>query len=550
MRKSFLFLIIALVLNTNTFGQQTVGLFQYDQEAFLGYTFFAPVNSTTTYLIDNCGDLQFTWQSAYTTGHTVELQPDGTVYRACNFQNGSPINAGGGGGRIEAIRVDQQIDWEFVYANDSVRLHHDFEVLPNGNIVMIAWEAISIQDAIDFGRDPALIGASGLWPEHLIEYNPTLDQIVWEWHSWDHVVQDFDNTKPNFGVVADHPELFDLNFDKGNAAADWQHFNAVDYNADLDQLLFSSPAWNEIYIIDHSTTTSEAASHVGGLSGKGGDILWRWGNPEIYGRGVTADRQLYGQHDAHWIPSGYRYENEIMVFNNGKGMTPDEFSRICIINPVILPNGDYDIVTGGSFLPTAFGYSYEAPTPTDFYSHNISSAEMLPNGNIFIDDGAKGHFFEVDSLGNKVWDYINPVVTDSILAQEQIIPGGGSLANRCFRARKVAHDYSGVLALPLTNQGPLERDPYLSNCITNIGIDEIALDEIVLYPSPADEFIYFSENIPKANYTVMNSIGQTILNGKMAEGKIDVSKLSKGVYFVAFQDDSESFLQVHSFVKK
>ena len=541
-------LFIVLGLNFLSIGQQTVGLFQYDSGTFSGYTLFAPANSTTTYLIDNCGNLQFTWASDYVTGHTVELLENGALLRACKFDNGSPITGGGAGGIIEAILPNQQIDWAFTYSNDSVRLHHDFEVLPNGNVIMIAWELISPQKAIDYGRDPLIVGGSGLWSEHLVEYNPTLDQIVWEWHSWDHLIQDFDNTKPNYGVVADHPELFDLNV--GSIAVDWQHFNAVDYNADLDQLLFSSPVWNEIYIIDHSTTTAEAASHSGGNSGRGGDVLWRWGNPINYGRGVANDQQLFGQHDAHWIPSGYKHENKIMVFNNGKGMTPTEFSRVCIIAPPLLPSGGYDSIPGGIFLPTSFDYSYQDPVnPTDFYSNNISSAEMLSNGNIFIDEGASGHFFEIDSLENTVWDYVNPVVTDSILAQEQIIPGGGQLQNRCFRARKIAYDYSGIFVLPLSNQGPLERDPYPSTCITDVGLMEFVDHQVYVYPSPANETIYFSEDVSDANYSVFNSVGQTMLTGKLVNGQIDVRTLSPGTYFIAFVGNTEYSSHVFTFSK-
>lgn len=549
MRRLFLCTIIIIGFSCNSFAQQTVGLFQYDPGTFLGYTLFAPSRSTTTYLIDNCGDLQFTWQSAFTPGNSVEIQADGSLIRSCNFANGSPITGGGAGGRIESILPDQQIDWFFEYSNDSVRLHHDFEVLPSGNVLMIAWEVQITQDAIDQGRDPLLVGGSGLWPEQIIEYNPSTDQIVWSWHSWDHLIQDFDNTKPNFGVVADHPELFDLNFDKGNAAADWQHFNSVAYNEDLDQIALSSPAWNEVYIIDHSTTTAEAASHAGGDSGQGGDILWRWGNPEMYGAGDSTDQQLFFQHDAHWIPSGYRHENKLILFNNGRNRIPVEYSTVNIIAPSILPNGDYEMGGSGTFLPVTSDYIYTAPVPTDFYSRIISSADMLPNGNIIIDEGTQGHYFEIDSLDNIVWDYVNPVVADSILEQEEIIPGTQTLHNSTFRARKIAHDYSGVTSIPLVNQGPVELNPYPSACVVNIGIKEIEDEQVFVYPSPANETVYFSKVFANADYSVMNSNGQAILSGKMSDGSIDVSKLSAGMYFITLQGHSEIFFQVMSFSK-
>lgn len=58
--------------------------------------------------------------------------------------------------------------------------------------------------------------------------------------------------------------------------------NGIDYNPVLDQIALSTHNLNEWYIIDHSTTTAEAATSSGGNSGKGGDLLYRWGNPAAY----------------------------------------------------------------------------------------------------------------------------------------------------------------------------------------------------------------------------------------------------------------------------
>jgi hypothetical protein len=98
---------------------------------------------------------------------------------------------------------------------------------------------------------------------------------------------------PGYGVVTDHPELVDINF--GDTKTDWMHTNSIDYNEKFDQILISVHNFNEIWVIDHSTTTEEAAGHTGGNSGKGGDLLYRWGNPQAYERGTASDQQLFLQ---------------------------------------------------------------------------------------------------------------------------------------------------------------------------------------------------------------------------------------------------------------
>ncbi|HIE94465.1 MAG TPA: hypothetical protein EYQ83_16980, partial [Acidobacteria bacterium] len=190
------------------------------------------------------------------------------------------IMPGGSGGGVQELEWDGTVVWDFTYSNVPGHLqHHDVEMLPNGNVLMIAWEGISAAGATAAGRNPALIQGPTFYPDHIIEVQktgPTSGAIVWSWHVMDHVIQDFDPTRPDFGVVADHPELLDLNYPL-QPASDWNHVNSIDYHAEFDQILLSSHNQNEVWIIDHSTTTVEAAGHTGGNSGKGGDLLYRWG---------------------------------------------------------------------------------------------------------------------------------------------------------------------------------------------------------------------------------------------------------------------------------
>jgi len=309
----------------------------------------------------------------------------------------------------------------------------------------------------------------------------------------------------------------------------------------------SSRNWDEIYIIDHSTTTAEAAGHTGGNTGKGGDILWRWGNPEVYGAGDNTNRMLFGQHDARWIQDGFRHEGKISVFNNGNGRTPVEYSSVDIISPEIIAGGNYDMDVNNRFLPTNQDYIYSAPVLTDFYSATISGAHMLGNGNMLITEGTSGHFFEIDSLDNIVWDYVNPVVKDSILEQEEVIPGGGSLHNRTFRATRIAHDFSG-LPVALLNQGPIEINPYPSTCVTQLGVEEEAL-EFLIYPSPANNIIQIKTDI-KGTYIIINSVGKQLLTGNLSMNKIDVSNMSSGIYYMEILNEETGNKLITNFIKQ
>ncbi len=436
------------------------GLVLNTSAAFEGYTLFAPLNSTTTYLVDLEGRLVHSWPSKYEPGQSVHLLEDGSVLRARRQPGNRHFGGGGIGGGVEQIALDGTVVWEFVCADENRCQHHDVKPLPNGNVLLIAWEKKTRAQVLAAGGDPDVFGGEELWPDCVIEVQPqgaSGGKVVWEWHVWDHLIQDFDEDKPNFGVVAEHPERIDLNYrrtvpretpeemrrlrslgyvggaepddadDEGGGpafpglgrpgfgwSADWCHANSVEYNAKLDQIVLSVHTFNEIWIIDHSTTTEEAAGRQGGRHGKGGDLLYRWGNPRAYGAGGVADQTLFAQHDARWVPEGAPGAGNLLVFNNGIGRPDGAYSSVLEIAPPVDSAGRYRLEPGKAFGPSKPVWEYTAANRMDFFSSHISGAERLPNGNTLICSGEQGRVFEVERTGKVVWDYVNPYVEHSV----------------------------------------------------------------------------------------------------------------------------------------
>lgn len=430
-----------------------VGLIRTSAGAAPGYTLFAPLDSTVTYLVDNNGRLVHSWNSRYEPGHAVHLLPDGTLLRSARDSVQRHFRGGGLGGRVERLAPDGTVLWEFAYVDESHCLHHDIEPLPNGNILMIAWEKKSRKEVLAAGRDPELMESGELWPDCIIEVRPeggSGGTIVWEWHAWDHLVQDLFPGKPGFGEVADHPELIDLNYRSRapretpaelrrlralgyvgggepddddedddqppgprraaefDIRADWLHTNSVDYNAELDQIVLSVHSFSEIWIIDHGTTTAEAAGHNGGRYGRGGDLLYRWGNPRAYGAGDESDQQLFEQHDARWIPDGRPGAGNLTIFNNGRRPRGMPYSSVLEITPPVNQLGQYAREPGRAYGPERPAWVYTAANKRDFFSGHLSGAERLWNGNTLVCSGEQARIFEVDLGGEVVWEFVNP----------------------------------------------------------------------------------------------------------------------------------------------
>ena len=328
-----------------------------------------------------------------------------------------------------------------------------------------------------------------IMPEYLVEVQPTYPSggnIVWQWHVWDHLIQDLNPAKQNYGVVRNHPELvctlgsLDSVGGGGSQPIFWNHANAIDYNSKFDQIMISCRNSSEIWVIDHSTTTAEAAGHTGGKYGQGGDLLYRWGNPKCYRMGTLSNQKLFQQHNVSWIDSTNTGGGDILCFNNGLGRkytTADQFT------PPVDSRGFYTREAGKAFGPSVQTWTYSATPATSFYCTDLGGAFRLPNGNTLLCNGIAGQLFEVTASGQTVWKYVNPVVPKGPLNWNDVIPtdpnAQGQLWNEVFRAQRYAPGYPGLAGRNLTPGNIIE--------INVTGIEEIAdhsANLFHIYPNP------------------------------------------------------------------
>jgi uncharacterized repeat protein (TIGR01451 family) len=424
------------------------------QGASPGYTLFTPLSSTTTYLVDLDGKVVWTWSSDYLPSAWVYLLDNGHVLRGGSDPGTSIFRGGGQGGRFQEFDFDGNLVWDFRF-NEGRLPHHDVAILPNGNVLAIVWEAKTAQEARRVGRRSEFVPPNGIWPDMLIEFEPQRPngaRIVWEWHMWDHLVQNVDSTLENYDDPARRPERIDINADTVGLSfptRDVFHTNSVAYNPKLDQIMLSVPTFNEVWVIDHSTTTQDAAGSRGGRSGKGGDLLYRWGNPQAYGRGAPADRLLGFQHDASWIPQGLPGAGHAMVFSN---RTPGEggaYSKVYEFVPPVDVEGRYAISPTGPFGPAQPVWTYS--DPATLQAINVSGAQRLPNNNTLISSGPQGRLFEVTSGGDIVWEYWSPY------------GGIGPNAFILFRGLKIPPDHPGLAG---RNLRPLDPQPPASATVS------------------------------------------------------------------------------------
>jgi len=378
------FMMVFLALQSAAFAQ-----------SYGGFTLYSKMNSTKAVLLDSAGVVykEWTFPSNRRTSYATYMEPGGTLVRSVSGFNNSFTGAAALSVAVQKVDWDGNVVWHFDYSTPAYVMHHDICPMPNGNVLVTAYER---KTSAELAQAGCTTNISVMYVEKIMEIEPTgatTGNIVWEWKVWDHIVQDVDPTKDNYVTnTANYPHKFNINY---LPKRDWMHINSVDYNPVLDQIVFTARYMGEVYVVDKSTTTAEAAGDTGGNSGKGGGLLYRWGNPAAYA--TTGTRFIDLAHDAHWIPPGFPYAGHISFFNNKGGVG----NKSCV--DIILPpyNGyQYHHTPGNPYGPATWTWRHTySGNAADF----MGGAQPLENGNFLVTLPTSGYVYEVEPNDNVVW---------------------------------------------------------------------------------------------------------------------------------------------------
>ncbi|HMB64619.1 MAG TPA: aryl-sulfate sulfotransferase [Eudoraea sp.] len=341
------------------------------------------------YLMDKNAEILHEWPLDRKIGKDAYLMPNGNLLTKMMVDSSS-INFGGQAGLIQILAPDGTVEWEFTHASDDYITHHDAELLPNGNILTLVWEKMPEEKALQAG---SLMGTD-IYPEAIIEVDTSRNEIVWEWHAWDHLVQEVDDSRDNYGIVARNPQLINLNY-VSDHKGDIMHANGIAYDPERDLIFLTINWYSEVWVIDHSTSRTEAASHSGGNYACGGDLVYRFGNPSAHDH-PNGKRLFDFVHSP--IFSGDRhdpYGHMLLFSNRTNGRDQSMVYEVDLSGKLIL--------SPDTFNEPKIIWSFTHP---DLYGGRISGASRQSNGNTLITEGDYG-IWEVTPDKEVVWKYMD-----------------------------------------------------------------------------------------------------------------------------------------------
>ncbi|MEI6851757.1 MAG: aryl-sulfate sulfotransferase [Bacteroidota bacterium] len=537
------------------------------------YTF--AVGGTYAYLFDTAATTSSQYYARWavsSTSYSAHFLKD-TIYQSTGSGSG-----GGSWGSIKKWVCSSPTVATNTWTYTVTGGHHDICPLPNGNVLIIVHDSKTAANVSAVGGTYSGTVQSEKIQE-IRQTGPTTGQVVWEWKLWDHLCQ---STNPAITTtyvtsVAANPQLMNVNY---NMTSDWIHMNGIDYNAQLDQIVVSSHFMNEIWVIDHSTTTTQAATHSGGNGGRGGDFLYRWGNPAAYGctaggNGIT----LNTIHDARWVSStNAKYPNYISMYHNNGGGTVQ--AVLCQA-----PHNGYNYTyTAGSVIAPTTCTKPTIPSITGVADQG--SIQVVENGNIlitkpnntFYECNGTGTTYQTLAVGSNHVDRLRkckvygPYTTASsststICANNQItlsstavsplqssptftyswssVPAGfTSSSQNPTVTPNTAGNYTYTVTVTTAGCTSTSSVNVTVNACTDVEEAEANQSELVLLPNPSTGMVQLNEEFITNNtydIIVCNSIGKVVFEGKNVKN-IDLSEQGDGIFYVSVKTDSNAVI--------
>jgi arylsulfate sulfotransferase len=239
--------------------------------------------SAPVVVADLSGNILWTYYPAFTglQANPVKLLPNGNFL--INFSGAGPD---GVNSVLQEVDLAGELIWQMTAADlnealaaatcagcniTAVGTHHDFELLPNGHLILIASTQQTVSETTITG-------------DVVID----LDQNrkpVWLWNAFDHL---------------------DLNR-RPMGFPDWTHANAIIYSAGDGNLIVSSRHQNWLIKIDYANGTGS------------GNILWRLGYQGDFAlvRGTEPNDWFYAQHGPSIIGKNNTGNFMLTLFDNG-----------------------------------------------------------------------------------------------------------------------------------------------------------------------------------------------------------------------------------------
>lgn len=365
-----------------------------------GYVLFTPQlgddsmgTGGVIYLLNVYGQPVHTWAIDSAPGLYAQLLPNGNLLYGSQVERDVVIPAGGGG-KLSIIDWDGDEIWS--YRNDF--LHHDFEMLPDGNIAALIYAKMppALAEQVEGGLPGTELEDGSMWSDAIIEIDAD-GNILWQWNAWEYL-----------DPVEDEIH-HDINRNE------WTHANSMRYVA-------SDPLTNsEAYLVSFRQISTVVL-----VDRETGEIIWQVG-PEI----------LSQQHDARLLDNG-----NILVFDNGEDPADTPTGHIVPRSRVLEIDPRQD---GGAIV---WEYTAEGRAEWRFFSSLISGSQRLANGNTLITEGMPGRIFEVTPEKKIVWEYISPY--------GNLIEDGPSRETWIFKSLKYSPD---EIDFPPSLPSPIELLP-------------------------------------------------------------------------------------------